>query len=59
MADGHRLCALKMGVAGHRGLRLGLGAVESSRCQSGDPGAGLSAGVLDVETERGRDLIVA
>ena len=30
MADGHRLCPLKMGVARHRGLRVSLSAVESS-----------------------------
>ena len=59
MADGHRLCALKMRVPRHRRLGLGLCPVERRPGQRRDRGAGFGARVDDVEPERGRHLIVA
>ena len=59
VADGHGLGALEMRVAGHRRLRVGLGAVQQDSCERRDCRARLGTGVGDVEPERRGDLVVA
>ena len=59
VADGHGLSALEVRVAGHRCLRVGIGAVEQGAGKDPDRSARLGTGVGDVEPERGGNLVVA
>ena len=58
MADRDRLGPLEMRVAGHRRLRLLLGAVEQTPGERRDRRPRLGGRVGDVEPERRRDLVV-
>ena len=59
MADRDRLRALEVRVPGHGRLGLGLGEVEHDVGEREDCLPGLRARILDVEAERGCDLVVA
>ncbi len=59
VAERHRLRALEVRVARHRRVRLRLGPVEEDERELPNRPGRLTAGIADVEPERGRDLVVA
>ena len=59
MAEVDRLCALQVGVAGHRPVRVLAGAREQSAHQPADLLARKQRALARVEREVGHDLVVA
>ena len=59
MAEGHRLRGLQMREAGHDGCGMFERAIDERLLERGERGIGLVENVADIETEIGRNLVVA